>query len=592
MIEGTSAGGQRVLADLGDEWQALYSEARLFVKELIRLVETWEEKWISALARLHAKLNSKGASNPGPLLKPLAPLYQMVRAPGSPLEKMFVQRNGEKLMVLDEACHRWQAEAANNTQTVTPHAEHARLRVSAAVLDLWRALHKSLPPALALRDATPRLADMHHMKLHVPGSPIASAPVHIVSMESIVHVISSVHRPRKLTFIGSDGAPHSFLLKGKEDVRLDERIMQFLEMANMLLCRSAEGQQQGMHHIITYPVVPVARKVGLFGWVDNTENVECVISEVRQKGAPDEFAVAAQSCGVKKLDWETMDIAARVEALQIIEQICPADGLQVAMWIRAANSEVWLERRTAFARSLAIMSIIGYVIGLGDRHLGNILLHGTSGRVAHIDFEECFEAAMRRKNYPECVPFRLTRQLRNAMGAGGAGGVFRRTAICTTQALRTERHAILALIESFIYEPLAEPTHEASPDSALILHRVHQKLEGIDAHTDHTTPEPTLVSGTYPQRLYAGPDTEVAYPATLYAEEEKKKGYPYSLYEENVVTEELEERGSGGGGGSAFVGPECKVTTDAPQVQVDRLIDEASSLQHLARMYKGWRPWV
>lgn len=39
-------------------------------------------------------------------------------------------------------------------------------------------------------------------------------------------VITSKQRPRKLTIHGSDGEDYAFLLKGHEDLRQDERVMQ------------------------------------------------------------------------------------------------------------------------------------------------------------------------------------------------------------------------------------------------------------------------------------------------------------------------------------------------------------------------------
>jgi len=59
------------------------------------------------------------------------------------------------------------------------------------------------------------------------------------------------------------------------------------------------------------------------------------------------------------------------------------------------------------------MSIVGYIMGLGDRHPSNIMLDRYSGRVTHIDFGDCFEVAMTRDKHPERVPFRLTRMLVN-----------------------------------------------------------------------------------------------------------------------------------------------------------------------------------
>jgi len=56
------------------------------------------------------------------------------------------------------------------------------------------------------------------------------------------------------------------------------------------------------------------------------------------------------------------------------------DDLYEVIWLKSANSEEWLERRTKFTRSLAVMSMVGYILGLGDRHPSNLMLDKISGR--------------------------------------------------------------------------------------------------------------------------------------------------------------------------------------------------------------------
>ena len=85
------------------------------------------------------------------------------------------------------------------------------------------------------------------------------------------------------------------------------------------------------------------------------------------------------------------------------------------LWLRSRNAEHWLLRRTNYTRSLAVMSMVGYILGLGDRHPSNLMLHRYSGKLLHIDFGDCFEVALHRDKFPERVPFRLTRMLVNAM---------------------------------------------------------------------------------------------------------------------------------------------------------------------------------
>lgn len=50
----------------------------------------------------------------------------------------------------------------------------------------------------------------------------------------------------------------------------------------------------------------------------------------------------------------------------------------------------WLTARTAYIRTTAVMSIAGYILGLGDRHGENILLDATCGDVVHVDFNCLF----------------------------------------------------------------------------------------------------------------------------------------------------------------------------------------------------------
>ena len=60
---------------------------------------------------------------------------------------------------------------------------------------------------------------------------------------------------------------------------------------------------------------------------------------------------------------------------------------------------------------MAAMSIVGYILGLGDKHPSNIMLDRVKGKAIHIDFDDCFEVAMKGEKFHEKVLFRLTRML-------------------------------------------------------------------------------------------------------------------------------------------------------------------------------------
>ena len=115
---------------------------------------------------------------------------------------------------------------------------------------------------------------------------------------------------------------------------------------------------------------------------------------------------------------------------------------------------MWLERRTNYTLSLATMSMVGYLLGLGDRHPSNLMLQRFTGKIVHIDFGDCFEVAMKREKFPERVPFRLTRMLVKALEASGIEGTFRHTCEIVMRVLRENRESLMAVLEAFVYDPL------------------------------------------------------------------------------------------------------------------------------------------
>lgn len=51
----------------------------------------------------------------------------------------------------------------------------------------------------------------------------------------------------------------------------------------------------------------------------------------------------------------------------------------------------WFAMRLNYARSVATTSIVGHILGLGDRHTSNILMDNGSGEVVHIDLGIAFD---------------------------------------------------------------------------------------------------------------------------------------------------------------------------------------------------------
>lgn len=153
-------------------------------------------------------------------------------------------------------------------------------------------------------------------------------------------------------------------------------------------------------------------------------------------------------------DYDHLPLIAKVEVFEYALQNTEGNDLARVLWLKSRTSEVWLYRRTNYTRSLAVMSMVGYLLGLGDRHPSNLMLHRYSGKILHIDFGDCFEASMNREKFPEKVPFRLTRMLVKAMEVSGIEGTFRTTCENVMQVLRTNKDSVMAMMEAFVHDPL------------------------------------------------------------------------------------------------------------------------------------------
>lgn len=91
----------------------------------------------------------------------------------------------------------------------------------------------------------------------------------------------------------------------------------------------------------------------------------------------------------------------------------------------AVNAETFLTIRSEFAYKLAINNLYGYILGIGDRHLGNILIDKLTGGVILIDFGVCFDIGSSILAVPELIPFRLTTELRSVLQPLDATGLLR-----------------------------------------------------------------------------------------------------------------------------------------------------------------------
>jgi len=437
---------------------------------------------------------------------------------------------------------------------------------------IFRLLDKQLVQmkALELHQVSPKLLTAKDLEVAIPGTYRANKPlVTVKSFHPQLQVIPSKQRPRKLTITGSDGYDYMFLLKGHEDLRQDERVMQLFGLVNALLASDYETSKNHLN-IQRCSAVPLSPNSGLIGWFPHCDTLHQLIRDYRESRKiwiNVEHRLMLQMAP----DYDNLALIQKVEAFEYALDNTNGQDLERILWLKSNNSETWLERRTNYTRSLAVMSMVGYILGLGDRHPSNLMLDRHTGKVLHIDFGDCFEVAMHREKYPEKIPFRLTRMLINAMEACGIEGTFRFTCENVMRVLRDNKDSLMAVLEAFVYDPiinwrLLSPTspdqnrgnfnNSSSSSSNSTIGNLNSNL-GIST----TVNNDTLFSG--------GRIPSETMPEILNRR---------ALHVINRVSKKLTGRDFG------------NETLDIPE-QVQRLINQATLRENLCQCYIGWCPF-
>lgn len=327
---------------------------------------------------------------------------------------------------------------------------------------------------------------------------------HFNGLSDRVMVMNGINAPKVVECFSSDGHKYRQLAKsGNDDLRQDAVMEQFFGLVNTLLQDHSDTLKRRLK-IRTYKVIPFTPSAGVLEWVDGTIPLgEYLIGSTRNGGAHGRY---------RKTDWSFLKcrdhMSTEKDKRKAFQKVC--ENFRPVMHFffleRFSRPADWFEKRLAYTRSVATSSMVGYIVGLGDRHSMNILIDQVTAEVVHIDLGVAFEQGLMLKT-PERVPFRLTRDIIDGMGVTGVEGVFRRCCEETLSVMRTNKEALLTIIEVFIHDPLykwalsplkalqrqketdedetsdvesPEDENEGNKDATRALMRVKQKLEGYE----------------------------------------------------------------------------------------------------------------
>ncbi|KAI2799164.1 Serine/threonine-protein kinase smg1 [Blomia tropicalis] len=478
---------------------------------------------------------------------------------------------------------------------------------------------------LQMQDISPKLVQLENSVIPLPGLDVSSR----LTLRKVMNTVSVLHtytRPKKIVFVGSDGRNYTYLFKGHEDLHLDERIMQFLSIVNKMMVKfdpSFGPNRKLLCRARHYSVTPLGDKSGLIQWVEGGQalynfykkwlaNRDLPLEEVNKKvSAVDVFKNKLVEKGISPEFRNELSSSSLVELYEELVAETPNDLIYKELWNSSVNSADYWNLTQNFITSNAIMSMIGYILGLGDRHLDNILLDLTSGEVIHIDYNICFEKG-KYLRVPEKVLCRLTQNIVNAFGISGIEGTFRFSCEQVLKILRKEKETLLTLLEAFIYDPLVDwtPEHEEGYTGAIYggariaqlakegkiipkkqmerenmeaIERLNQLIQSV---AQRNTDWPSIMNDNdliqCGELLMKGNDgsTSLSIIQGLSSSSEQSQSKPTKKNKRNAFAFSLDGRDFDANKRMAV----C--------VQVNQVLKESMNVENLARMYEGWTSWV
>lgn len=212
--------------------------------------------------------------------------------------------------------------------------------------------------------------------------------IHITRLSDEIVVLNSLQKPRAVKFFGNDGKEYKMLIKSNDDLRIDFRFIEFLKVVNDYFRKDPDATQR-LFSIRTYSVVPINEEIGIIEWLNDYEKFRSVIFN---QYTHMKIVIPAQTKEFKVLFnmWQEKGR----DKIKLLHELKKKFPPVLNKWYQRhfLNPQAFFSARNFYTRSTAIMSVIGYFFGLGDRHLENILVNTETGELTHVDFNSMFNA--------------------------------------------------------------------------------------------------------------------------------------------------------------------------------------------------------
>uniref|UniRef100_A0A6B2FWP2 Serine/threonine-protein kinase mTOR (Trinotate prediction) n=1 Tax=Myxobolus squamalis TaxID=59785 RepID=A0A6B2FWP2_MYXSQ len=318
---------REVLNSVSIHYPGLVEQATMISNELIRVSILWCEDWCYVIEEA-SKLFLNDKNIPSALAL-IDSMYQKMSVEvKTPIEIAFIQNNMNELNVALK--YRNNFSISNNIKDL--------IQAWNIYYEVYKRLSKqiNLINSIDLQYASPKLFTCRNLILVIPGSyqPHIKT-ICIQNINPVLTVIDSKQKPRKLSVRGDDGKTYDFLLKGKEDLRQDERIMQLFGLLNNILMNNHETFKRKLE-IKRYSVTPISTYSGLIGWVSDCDTLHCLIKEYRNKN---KILVKFENNIINKNypQYDQLDPLHKIDLFERILELTTDTDLAESMWQKKYN---------------------------------------------------------------------------------------------------------------------------------------------------------------------------------------------------------------------------------------------------------------
>ena len=262
-------------------------------------------------------------------------------------------------------------------------------------------------------------------------------------------------QPKQVTLALENGTTHQLLLKGNDDMKQDALIQHVITKLNYILTKKNNSVIQ------TYWIQPLAPKTGVLEWINQSIPIGVYMHKIQH--------LYENHYTMKECREMYADSKSSSDKMKCIEEIWAKNKsiFKHFYFSTFKDPESFVASKVNYCKSMGIYNVVNALLGIGDRHLMNIMVNEHSGELIHIDFGFAFEQA-KLLPCPEYIPFRLTRELVDCCGVYRLQGPYRVIMEKCLTWFREQDSFITSSIEILKHDPLVSWTTREEKMSKIV----------------------------------------------------------------------------------------------------------------------------